>query len=92
MERRLLPKPSKQACLSYDTGDLNIVGNVKACEFLVENGAKINYVNETTGETLIHTLAKSDSVKNDIEEWAKKNIHLFDLNARDKQERQVEII
>lgn len=64
-------------------------GSVEACEFLVENGAKINYVNETTGETLIHTLAKSSTVQNEIEEWAKRNINLFDLNARDKDGRFV---
>lgn len=59
-------------------------GNIEACEFLVENGAKIDYVDETTGETLIHTLAKSSSVQTEIENWSKQNIHLFDLNARDK--------
>jgi ankyrin repeat protein len=68
-------------------------GNVQACEFLVENGAQINYVNETTGETtLIHTLAKSSAVQNDIEEWSKRNIHLFDLNKRDKNGRLVALV
>lgn len=61
--------------------------NVQSCEFLVDNGAKINYVNETTGETLIHTLASSSAVQSEIEEWSKRNIHLFDLNARDKNGR-----
>ncbi|KAI6182263.1 hypothetical protein M3Y97_00361200 [Aphelenchoides bicaudatus] len=67
-------------------------GCVEACEFLVDNNAEINYINETTGETLIHTLAKSASVENKIEEWSKRNINLFDLNARDKQGRTALIV
>jgi ankyrin repeat protein len=62
-------------------------GNIEACEFLVQNGANISYVNEETGETLIHDLAKSASVQHGIGEWAKRNIRLFDLNARDRKGR-----
>ncbi|KAI6179468.1 hypothetical protein M3Y98_00613900 [Aphelenchoides besseyi] len=62
-------------------------GNVQSCEFLVANGANVNYVNEETGETLIHDLAKSATVQQGISEFCMSNIDRFDLNTRDKHGR-----
>lgn len=51
----------------------SILGNVEACEFLVQNGANVNYVNEKTGETFLHLLARCPSSK-EIFNWAKEHI------------------
>lgn len=53
------------------------------CEFLAENGANVNFVNEKSGDTLLHILAQSTSVRESIYEWAKQNIEQFEVNAID---------
>lgn len=51
------------------------------CEFLIENGADINYVNEKNGDTLLHVLAQSSSVQELIFQLTNKNIENFNVNA-----------
>lgn len=51
------------------------------CEFLVKNNVNIKYVNEKTGNTLLHILALNNNNISSIINWAKTNISKFDINA-----------
>jgi hypothetical protein len=57
------------------------------CEFLVSNNANVNYVNDRTGETLLHILAQAPASNENITGWARSNINRFELNAQDSENR-----
>jgi len=61
-------------------------GDVEACEFLAANGASMSYINSSTGDTLLHILASSDTSES-LLQWATKYIDQFDLNIVDKKSR-----
>ena len=61
-------------------------GDVEACEFLAANGASMSYINSSTGDTLLHVLASSETSES-LLQWATKYIDQFDLNVVDKKSR-----
>lgn len=58
-------------------------GNADVCDFLIENGANLNYVHEESGETLLHVLAKSKAKS----QWTPGELTNFDVNALNRNGR-----
>ncbi|KAI1717947.1 ankyrin repeats (3 copies) domain-containing protein [Ditylenchus destructor] len=62
-------------------------GKISVCDFLIENGADVNYTNEKTGDTLLHILAKTVLESDAIAQWANKHIEQFEVNSLDSNGR-----
>ncbi|KAI1731590.1 ankyrin repeats (3 copies) domain-containing protein [Ditylenchus destructor] len=67
-------------------------GKINVCDFLIENGADVNYTNENTGDTLLHILAKTVLESDAIAQWANKHIEQFEVNSLDSNGRTPLII